>query len=225
MAFRKRKRIRTFWLPAANRFTDFNTLTNPVSGGGNLANWYQPLLSQEDTGAEQATDSQGNNVFGRLAHGERLVIDRIVGKVWWRVKNAPGTDPGGDVVASIRAAIVKIPWNATTGISQEAASPNDLWSLSPADAVLFNGAEAPRRLWYRSWAVNVGPLEVIDLEETCRPPAGYVDFKPKCKLFPTDRLFLVMQASYAVIPGGFATGFERVFSSDLRVLAHVQKGF
>lgn len=217
---RRRSRVKSFWLPKGNSFSSFNRDLIATGVSGTTVKW--PLDGAYDEGAEGQVLG-GNAVYGRLAHGENLVVDRIVGRLYFRVKHNNGGVNPGDLTSIIRAAIVKIPFQPSTGIVQESTGVNDLWSLDPANQPLFAGVEAPRRMWYRSWAFNLGPLAVKDSEDLT-PPGSYIDIAPKCNLRATDRLFLLMLLSNIPVLPDYTGGLEYFFSHDLRVLAHVKKG-
>lgn len=221
---RRKRRIKTFWVPNNGRYRQFTQLN---FGGTNYATTVkQDLFSQDDKGIESNLDTAGGEFLGaRLGPQENLVIDRVVGKVWARMKNT--SSPAEDVAISLYAAIVKIPYWAGPGTLQEGtAGANDLWSLQTNDQATFMGSEAPRYIWWRSWCFNVGPLAVADLEANSVPPGTFVDIKPRCKLSAKEKIYLLWGAQAASMPagGGEIPTAEVTVSHDLRVLAHHQKG-
>lgn len=222
MRFRRKRRTKVFWLPGNRTFVDFTSGLDITAN--QTATYFTPLIADDDATAEQQTNSaSGMNVYGRMGPQANLVIDRIVGKVFWRVKN-DSTDV--DELLVCRMAIVKIPRQAGQGISQVGATPtSDLWSLDPSTGTpsVLGGTDAPRYLWWRDWCKQVGPIAVWDSESMC-PPGPYVDIRPKCNLRATEALYLLTQFQANYVGGSGPAQFDHVHSHSLRVLAHHKVG-
>lgn len=224
MAFRrKRAKPRVFWLPSTGRYTNRvkPTVTGPTSQSPTQ---HFSLIGYDDQSPEAALVNGGSYSSGRLGPTGRLVIDRVVGKVYWDVKNLL-TSPAPDAEIAIRMAIVKISRQAFEGAQQEGVGANDLFSLdvSTAGAAVMGGSDSPRYIWWRAWQVRVGPIAIAQCENMC-PPGPYVDVKPRCNLRQNELLLLLCQGQVnpEATDGSWSASFN--WSHDLRVLAHHKPG-